>query len=49
MEALTSAPARAIGRDGDLGSLMPGFWADAVLLSPELTVRAVWCAAERVV
>jgi N-acetylglucosamine-6-phosphate deacetylase len=49
VEALTSTPARAIGRADDLGALRPGCWADAVLLSPELSVQAVWCAADRVV
>ena len=38
--ALTSTPARAIGRAGDLGALAPGFFADAVLLSADLDVRA---------
>ena len=40
--ALTSTPARAIGRTGDLGALAPGFFADAVLLSAGLDVCAVW-------
>jgi N-acetylglucosamine-6-phosphate deacetylase len=40
--ALTSTPARAIGRGDDLGSLAAGFTADAVLLTGELEVRAVW-------
>jgi len=47
VDALTRAPARAIGR-GDLGTLRPGAWADAVLLSPDLTVDTVWCAGEPV-
>lgn len=47
IEALTSTPARAIGRAGDLGLLQPGFAADAVLLSPELAVTAVWAAGIR--
>lgn len=42
--ALTSTPARAIGRAGDLGSLAPGFLADAVLLTDDLEVRQVWTA-----
>jgi N-acetylglucosamine-6-phosphate deacetylase len=42
--ALTSAPARAIGRGHDLGSLATGFTADAVLLTAALEVRAVWFA-----
>lgn len=40
--ALTRVPAHAIGRVDDLGSLAPGMLADAVLLSAELDVRAVW-------
>lgn len=42
--ALTSTPARAIGRSGELGSLAPGMTADAVLLSADLRVRGVWVA-----
>jgi N-acetylglucosamine-6-phosphate deacetylase len=42
--AATAVPAQAIGRSGDLGSLAPGFAADAVLLDAELRVRAVWAA-----
>ncbi|MBH0053405.1 MULTISPECIES: N-acetylglucosamine-6-phosphate deacetylase [unclassified Salinibacterium] len=42
--AATAIPARAIGREGDLGSLAPGFAADAVLLDADLRVRAVWAA-----
>ncbi|GAA5038734.1 N-acetylglucosamine-6-phosphate deacetylase [Microbacterium fluvii] len=45
--ALTSTPARAVGRGDDLGSLAPGRWADAVLLSADLDVRAVWTAGSR--
>ena len=37
--ALTSTPARAIGRAGDLGALAPGFLADAVLLTADLGVE----------
>ncbi len=49
VDALTRAPAAAIGRAGDLGALRAGYLADAVLLSErELTVQAVWCAGERV-
>ena len=47
VEALTSTPARAIGRD-DLGRLEPDRLADAVLLTADLEVRAVWVAGERV-
>lgn len=45
--ALTTVPAAAIGR-ADLGSLAPGFAADAVLLTAGLDVRAVWSDGERV-
>jgi N-acetylglucosamine-6-phosphate deacetylase len=45
--ALTVTPAAAIGRSGDLGRLDRGFAADAVLLSPDLTVEAVWGAGLR--
>jgi len=44
VRALTEVPARAIGRENDLGRLEPGYAADAVLLSDALTVRAVWAA-----
>lgn len=46
VEALTSTPARAIGRD-DLGRLAPGAVADAVLLTRELAVRDVWVGGAR--
>lgn len=45
--ALTSTPARAVGRH-DLGALEPGRLADAVLMTRDLSVRAVWVAGERV-
>ena len=44
VDALTSSPAHALGRDRDLGSLAPGFLADAVLLSGDLSVHRVWTA-----
>jgi N-acetylglucosamine-6-phosphate deacetylase len=44
VDALTSSPAHALGRGRDLGSLAPGFLADAVLLSGDLSVRRVWTA-----
>lgn len=47
--ALTTTPARAIGRAGDLGQLVPGFAADAVLLDDDLAVVGVWAAGARVV
>jgi len=42
--AATAVPAKAIGRSSDLGSLAPGFAADAVLLDADLRVQAVWAA-----
>jgi len=48
VDALTAAPARAVGRAGDLGRLLPGYAADAVLLDQDLTVSAVWAAGSRV-
>ncbi|MEU1972236.1 N-acetylglucosamine-6-phosphate deacetylase [Microbacterium sp. NPDC019599] len=45
--ALTSVPARAIGRQADLGRMTAGAMADAVLLSADLNVRAVWTAGGR--
>lgn len=42
--ALTATPARAIGRGHDLGSLSPGYAADAVLLDADFHVRQVWTA-----
>jgi N-acetylglucosamine-6-phosphate deacetylase len=46
--ALTRVPARAIGRADDLGGLVPGMRADAVLLSAGLEVRGVWVDGARV-
>jgi len=45
--AVTVAPAAAIGRAHDLGRLDPGYAADAVLLTPDLDVEAVWGAGAR--
>jgi N-acetylglucosamine-6-phosphate deacetylase len=45
--ALTTVPAAAIGRAHDLGRLEPGFLADAVLLSDDLHVEAVWASGSR--
>jgi N-acetylglucosamine-6-phosphate deacetylase len=45
--ALTATPAAAIGRARDLGRLEPGYAADAVLLTPELAVDAVWGGGAR--
>lgn len=47
VEALTATPARVLGR-ADLGALEPERLADAVLLSADLRVRAVWVAGARV-
>ncbi len=47
--ALTETPARAIGRDHDLGRLAVGFAADAVLLSDLFEVEAVFAAGQRLV
>ncbi|KRA22131.1 N-acetylglucosamine-6-phosphate deacetylase [Microbacterium sp. Root61] len=44
VHALTTAPARAIGRVADLGALTPGYLADAVLWDADLQVRRVWTA-----
>ncbi|MBS1905557.1 MAG: N-acetylglucosamine-6-phosphate deacetylase [Actinobacteria bacterium] len=43
--ALTRTPARAIGVADELGALEPGLLADAVLLTAELEVAAVWTGA----
>lgn len=45
VRALTSTPARAVGFGESLGSLQPGFVADAVLLDAEHAVRGVWVGA----
>jgi N-acetylglucosamine-6-phosphate deacetylase len=45
--ALTVTPAAAIGRAHDLGRLDAGYAADAVLLTDELAVDAVWGAGTR--
>lgn len=42
VDALTRVPARAIGREHDLGSLARGMLGDAVLLTADLHVRGVW-------
>lgn len=43
VRALTETPARVLGRE-DLGTLEPGRLADAVLLTADLRVAAVWLA-----
>jgi N-acetylglucosamine-6-phosphate deacetylase len=45
--AATSTPARAIGREHDLGQLAVGFAADAVLLDEDLKVDVVFAAGRR--
>ena len=45
--ALTWVPARALGLEGRLGRLAPGYAADAVLLDDACEVRAVWGAGRR--
>ncbi|MGO4104242.1 N-acetylglucosamine-6-phosphate deacetylase [Leifsonia sp. YAF41] len=47
--ALTSTPARAIGRSHDLGALAVGFAADAVLLNDGFEVEAVFAAGRRLI
>lgn len=42
VRAVTETPAAAVGRGGDLGRLLPGYAADAVLLDDDFAVRAVW-------
>lgn len=44
VRAVTSTPAAAVGRGGDLGRLLPGYAADAVLLDADFAVRQVWSA-----
>jgi N-acetylglucosamine-6-phosphate deacetylase len=45
--ALTWVPARALGLEGRLGRLAPGYAADAVLLDGACEVRAAWGAGRR--
>jgi N-acetylglucosamine-6-phosphate deacetylase len=47
LRAVTAAPARAIGVDGEVGHLRPGDRADAVLLGADLGVRTVWAGGAR--
>lgn len=46
--ALTAVPARALGLGHRFGRLAPGYAADAVLLSHDLVVRAVWADGARI-
>ncbi|WP_285115840.1 N-acetylglucosamine-6-phosphate deacetylase [Leifsonia sp. fls2-241-R2A-40a] len=48
VRALTATPAAAIGRAGDLGRLLPGYAADAVLLDDGFAVQQVWSDGEPV-
>jgi N-acetylglucosamine-6-phosphate deacetylase len=48
IDALTRAPARVLGREHELGTLKPGFLADAVLLDHEWRTTAVWAAGRRI-
>ncbi|WP_298226689.1 N-acetylglucosamine-6-phosphate deacetylase [Gryllotalpicola sp.] len=45
--ALTATPARVLGLEHRLGRLAPGYAADAVLLTGECDVLAVWAAGAR--
>ena len=47
VQAVTEVPARAFALDDRLGSLAPGYAADAVLLSDELQVTGVWAAGNQ--
>ncbi|MBC7725739.1 MAG: N-acetylglucosamine-6-phosphate deacetylase [Burkholderiaceae bacterium] len=47
IEAVTLTPARALGLDGHLGLLAPGYAADAVVLDAEWAVTSVWAAGCR--
>jgi N-acetylglucosamine-6-phosphate deacetylase len=46
VEAVTLAPAHALGLDDRLGLLAPGFAADAVLLDHRWAVGSVWAAGQ---
>ena len=45
----TSRPAACLGRSGRIGHLLPGGPADMLHLGPDLALRAVWRAGERIV
>jgi N-acetylglucosamine-6-phosphate deacetylase len=44
----TLTPARIAGRDGDIGSIAPGKWADLLILDANLNVRQVFLAGKPV-
>jgi N-acetylglucosamine-6-phosphate deacetylase len=44
--AVTLSPARALGLEGRIGLLRPGFVADAVLLNTDWVVERVWGQGE---
>lgn len=46
--AVTTVPARVLGRDGDLGLLREGYRADIVMLDESLQVRRVWAEGRAV-
>lgn len=46
--AATLAPARVIGRDGEIGSIAPGKRADLVVLDSQLNVKAVYIDGKRI-
>ncbi len=46
--AATLAPARVIGRDGEIGSIAPGKRADLVMLDSQLNVKAVYIDGKRI-
>jgi N-acetylglucosamine-6-phosphate deacetylase len=49
VRAVTETPAATVGRGHDLGRLLPGYVADAVLLDDDIAVRGVWRDGDRVV
>ena len=42
MKSASLIPARAIGLDGELGSIAPGKAADLVMLDENLDIASVW-------
>ena len=45
---VAATPARLVGEGGRKGRLMPGYEADVAILSPELSVEAVYKGGSRV-